>query len=231
MMAGVLALVGGDEFKPGNEEQDRFLLEHRQPGKAYVLATANSKHPDACAQFAINWFGGLGFQVEELRVRSPEDAASPKVAEQARAGGFFYLAGGNPRRVADILRGSAVWSAIRKAWQEGAALAGSSAGAMAFGRWTLDPNSQKPYDALNLLEDAAILPHYSQFGKSWIPKARKALDPQAWLLGLDERTALVHDGKDWRVMGPGEVHVLQGDRDAAFRRPDKPKLRIHLSEL
>lgn len=230
-MAGALALIGGDEFKPGNEEQDRYLLERRKPGPAYVLATANSKHPDACADFAIRWFASLGAEVEELKVRSAADAAAPAVVEQAKAGGFFYLAGGNPRRVADILRGSAVWTAIHKAWQGGAALAGSSAGAMALGRWTLDPTSQQPYEALDLLPDAAVLPHYSQYGQGWIPAARRALGPQAWLLGLDERTALVHDGQAWRVMGPGEVHVLQGDRDAVFRRPDKPRLRIQLNLL
>jgi len=202
-MTGALALVGGDEFKPGNEEQDRFLLQKRGPGPAYVLATANEKHPDACAAFAIRWFASLGAEVQELRVRGAEDAARPTVVSQAQAGGFFYLAGGNPRRVADILRGSPVWAAIHKAWQAGAALGGSSAGAMAFGRWTLDPKSQKPFDGLNLLEDLAVLPHYAQFGKSWIPAARRALGPQAWLLGLDEQTALVHDGKEWKVMGPG----------------------------
>ena len=33
---GVLALVGGDEFNPGNEEQDRMLAEAAKPGPAFV---------------------------------------------------------------------------------------------------------------------------------------------------------------------------------------------------
>ncbi len=224
----MLALIGGAEFKPGNEEQDRFLLQHRAKGPAYVLVTANSKHPDMAAQMAIRWFASLGHEVAELRVRSAEDAASPARVTEAKAGGFFYLAGGNPQRVVEILRGSPVWAAVKMAWKGGAALAGSSAGAMAFGRWTLDPSSKQPHDALDLLADAAVLPHYSEYGKSWLPAARKALGPQAWLLGLDEQTALVHDGQTWKVMGPGEVHVLQGDRDAAFRRGNEPRLRIQL---
>lgn len=224
-MTGPLALIGGAEFKPGNEEQDRLLLTHRRKGPAYVLVTANSKHPDMAAQMAIRWFASLGHEVVELPVRNREDAQR---TELAQGGGFFYLAGGNPQRVVDILRGSPVWAAIKAAWKGGAALAGSSAGSMAFGRWTLDPSTKQPHDALDLLADAAVLPHYSQYGKSWLPAARQALGPQAWLLGLDEQTALVHDGRVWKVMGPGEVHVLQGDRDAAFRRGDEPRLRIQL---
>ena len=38
--SGPLALVGGDELNPGNEPQDRVLIDAAGGGPAYVLATA-----------------------------------------------------------------------------------------------------------------------------------------------------------------------------------------------
>jgi len=43
LTTGFLALVGGDEFKPGNEGHDRLLVEHRAAGPAYVVATAAAR--------------------------------------------------------------------------------------------------------------------------------------------------------------------------------------------
>ena len=43
---GPLALVGGDELHPGNEPQDRILVEAAGSGPAFVLATAAGRqHP------------------------------------------------------------------------------------------------------------------------------------------------------------------------------------------
>src|SRR5205085_712826 len=76
-------------------------------------------------------------ELHELRVLTRTDAGSEQLAAEAAKGRLFYLVGGDPGHVAQTLRGSRVWEAILSAWQAGAALAGSSAGAMALGEWTL----------------------------------------------------------------------------------------------
>jgi cyanophycinase len=137
-MAGPLALVGGDELHPGNEPQDRLLVEAAGGGPGYVVATAAARQrPELAVAHARSWFGALGLDVEELPVRTRPQARSAELAERAAGGTFFYLVGGDPGLVADVLRGSAVWEAIGSAWRGGAALAGSSAGAMAMAAWTL----------------------------------------------------------------------------------------------
>lgn len=231
MSRGCLALVGGDEFKPGNEEQDRFLLRQRGPGPAYVLTTANGKHPGLAADFAIRWFASLGADLTELPVREAEDAHCPELVGRAGQAGLFYLAGGDPERVVTILKGTPVWQAMVGAWRNGAALAGSSAGAMAFGRWSLvagPDGPRRPIGALDLLADAAVLPHYETFGHTWLAPAQERLGAGAWLLGLDERTALVHGPSGWQVMGPGRVSVIQGDQQAEFRSGARPVLNLRL---
>ena len=210
---GLLVLNGGDEFKPGNEQQDRQLVAHAGAGPAYVVPTAAARQgPDQAVATARRWFGGLGLQVRELPILKRSDAASAEVLALAVEGGLFYLVGGDPGLVASVLRGSAAWAAMVRAWSGGAALAGSSAGAMALCEATLvratwpDRRRRRPAPALGLVPGTAVLPHYDTFGQRWIESAREAA-PELILLGLDERTAAVWDG-GWRSVGSGAVTVI-----------------------
>jgi cyanophycinase len=222
MTAGPLALVGGDELNPGNEPQDRVLAAAAGDGPAFVLATAAAKHrPDLAVANARRWFAPLGVDVEELPVLTRKHANDAAIAADAAAGRFFYLVGGDPGRTAQVLLGSKVWDAIAGAWRDGAALGGSSAGAMALGEWTLirgrypgdDRRAYRP--ALALVPGVAVVPHFETFGHRWLASA-SADAPRAdvVLLGLDERTAAVWSDGAWRAMGPGAVTVVRGGERA-----------------
>ena len=215
-MSGLLALVGGDEFKPGNEEQDRLMVAAAAKGPAFVVPTAAARGgPGEAVAHATKWFRKLGLELLELPVLKRSDAMKESVVEDARRGGFFYLVGGDPGLVAQVLRASPVWQAIFDAWRGGAVLAGSSAGAMALCSHTLVratwPNrfNRRPADALCVMPATAVLPHFDTFGHKWIESAREAA-PELTLLGVDERSAAVWAGGTWRAMGPGVVHVVKG---------------------
>jgi cyanophycinase len=219
---GMLALVGGDEFNPGNEEQDRMLAAAARPGPAFVVPTAAARQkPEQSVAHAKAWFRQFGVELEELPVLKRADAKSAAIAERARAGGLFYLVGGDPGWVAEVLRGSAVWAAMFDAWRAGAALAGSSAGAMVLGSHTLVrakwPNhvNRRPAEALGVLPETAVLPHFDTFGHKWIESAQAAA-PDLCLLGIDERSAAVWDGAAWLAAGPGEVTMVNGKKVDRF---------------
>src|SRR5438034_94602 len=111
---------------------------YRITGPADVLATtAGRQRPDLAVRNARAWFEKLELDVEELPAIRRSDVTSPKNAEHARTGRFFYLVGGDPRLVPKTLADTPLWDAVVQAWRKGAALAGSSAGAMALGEWTL----------------------------------------------------------------------------------------------
>jgi cyanophycinase len=212
---GPLALVGGDELGPGNEPQDRILAAAARGGPAFVIATAAARQrPDLAVANARRWFGGLGLEVEELPLTKRTQAVSVDTATKARGGRFFYLVGGDPGLVPKILAGTPTWDAIVAAWRDGAALAGSSAGAMALGSWTLirdrmpGDDRRRYRDALGLVSNVAVIPHLSTFGKRWIPSALEAAPDGAILLGIDERTAALFADGAWRVGGAGTVAVV-----------------------
>ena len=224
-MAGYLALVGGDEFKRGNEDQDQLLAEHRSPGPAYVVATAAARQrPDLAVATAQRWFKGLGLDVIELPVLKRSDASASTNVELAEQGGFFYLTGGDPGLVADVLRNSPVWRAIVAAWQRGAALAGSSAGAMVMGEWTLVRKAYPGHaerrckPALGLVRRVAVAPHFETFGHRWVDSV--LAEPPAKdmvILGIDERSAAVWDGRAWGARGPGSVTIVTRSDRRVFR--------------
>lgn len=223
-MPGILVLNGGDEFKPGNEEQDGILAAAAASGPAYVVPTAAARQgPEQAVGHATRWFEQFRLPLRELGVLKRSDANSRELAEMARGGGLFYLVGGDPGLVAQVLAGSRVWAAMFEAWLDGAALAGSSAGAMALCAHTLiratwpDRTQRRPHDALGVVPRTAVLPHYDTFGHKWIESARREL-PGVTLLGIDERTAAVWHDETWTAAGPGGVTVVDGDRRRAFRR-------------
>jgi cyanophycinase len=213
---GPVALVGGDELNPGNEPQDEVLVAAASGGPAFVLATAAGRQrPDLAVRNASAWFKGLGLDVEELPAIRRSDVTSPKNAERARTGRFFYLVGGDPGLVPKTLADTPLWSAIVEAWREGAALAGSSAGAMALGEWTLI-RDRRPGDALrryrpalSIVRRIAVIPHFDRFGERWVDGALAgAPRDDVVLVAVDERSAALWRDGVWQAFGPGSVTIV-----------------------
>src|SRR4029077_15024086 len=147
---------------------------------------AARQEPHRAAANARRRFAELGLQVEELPATTRRAVASREGVEAARAARFFYLVGGDPGIVPDMLSDSPLWEAVVAAWEEGAALAGSSAGAMAMVAWTLirqrHPGDErrrfKP--ALGLVPGIAVIPHFDTFGHRWVESAlASAPEPDA----------------------------------------------------
>jgi cyanophycinase len=221
---GPLALVGGDELKPGNEPQDEALARAAGDGPAFVLATAAGRQrPEVAVANAVRWFASLGLAVEELPATRRSDAKDSANAARARQGRFFYLVGGGPGLVPKTLAGTPLWEAIAEAWRSGAALAGSSAGAMALGEWTLvrermpGDDRRRYLPALGLVPRLAVLPHFETFGHRWVESAERAAPrSDVVLIGVDERTAALHVDCAWRALGDGGVTVIAGGERRRF---------------
>ena len=86
IVSGILLLNGGDEFRPGNEPQDRELVAASGPGPAYVVPTAaRRQRPEMAVATARAWFAGLGVDLEELPVYTRSDAGSTELTARAAA--------------------------------------------------------------------------------------------------------------------------------------------------
>ena len=215
MTTGPLALVGGGEWNEGCTF-DAELLEASGAGEVLVLPTAAAfEHPDRAVASATRWFEGLGAGVRPLMVLGRHDAEDPANAAVVRDARFVYIGGGSPLHLRSVLKDSAVWDALVWAWNGGAVLAGSSAGAMVLTDPMVDPRGGAFTVGLGLVAQVAVIPHYDSWSHD---KARRTLDlAQSGLavVGIDERTALLRDSDGgWRAAGAGRVSVWVDGQEA-----------------
>ncbi len=213
---GPLALVGSGEYLPQMADIEGSLIAGR-PRRYVQIATAAVPDGEATVERWHNLGRAqaerLGVEPVILDVKSRDDAQSAEVAKLVEGAGLIYLSGGHPGFLAETLRDTAVWSAIVEAWRNGAALAGCSAGAMAFSAWV--PSLRHPREGgtqgLGLLPHVRAIPHFDAF-VSRIPDMMTRFllphDPAITVLGVDEETALVGGPSEWVVKGKSSVWRL-----------------------
>jgi cyanophycinase len=207
-MAGTLALVGGAEWRRGCEF-DRDLLTASSTDEVLVLPTgAAFEQPERTLEAATRWFAELGASVRPHRVLTRPDALDPANAEPIRSAAFVYLAGSSPMHLRSVLKDSPVWDALVETWQDGATLAGTSAGAMVLCDPMVDPRGGALTLGLGLLTQLAVIPHHDTWSEDKAKRTVKIAPPGLPLAGIDERSALVRSPNGtWSAAGAGSVTV------------------------
>lgn len=215
-MAGYLLLEGGAEFGGRMAEPDRRAITLAGGPDAPISIIPTAAAPDnndrRAGRNGVGWFRSLGArQVEALPLIDRASANDPGIADALRHSRLIYLLGGFPGYLGETLKHSASWEAMLEAYEQGAVIAGSSAGAMVLCQHYFDPAQRQVLEGLSLLPNTCVLPHYNTFGKHWVRELSTLL-PNAVLLGIDERTGMLDDGEagrktDWHVYGQGEVTI------------------------
>ena len=205
-MAGLLALVGGMEWRDGCTF-DRELLESSGGGEVLVLPTAAAyEHPQRAVDTASQWFSNIGGTVRGLDVLMRPDAESEENAAIVRDARFIYLGGGSPMHLRSVLKDSLVWQAIIHAWDNGAVLAGSSAGAMVLCDPMVDPRGGAFTVGLGLVNSLAVIPHANTWSQEKAMRTYGLAPKGVTIVALDEQTAIIRspeDGGTWRSAGVG----------------------------
>jgi cyanophycinase len=208
---GYLLLEGGAEFGGRMREPDLRAIElaggFNAPLRIIPTAAAPDDNHDNAGSNGVRWFNGLGASdVVSLTLIDKASANDKGIANSLRDAKLIYMLGGFTHYLAQTLKDSLAWQAVVEAYQNGAVIAGSSAGAMVMCEFYHDPASKKIVEGLNLIPNALVLPHHNTFGKRWAPRFLTQI-PNVTLLGIDELTGMVDDGENnsWNVYGAGEV--------------------------
>jgi cyanophycinase len=221
---GFLVLEGGAEFGGLMSEPDRLALD-RAGGRdisVRILPTAaapDSNHARAGAN-GTRWFRSLGAtNVAVVNVIDRASANDSALARELRSAKLIYLLGGFPAYTAQTLANSLAWQAALDAYNEGAIIVGSSAGAMILCEHFYDPYEGKFLNGLNLLPNTCVIPHHKSAPHSWANKLLQQL-PGVTLIGIAEQTGVLDDGSSraWTVHGRGDVSLYQGGTIQRFKR-------------
>jgi cyanophycinase len=208
-MTGTLALVGGGEFTEACAAFDADLLAQSGGNEVVVLPTAAAfEHADRVGERASALFAGLGATVRVLPVLHRAEAENPEFADVVAGARFIYVADGSPLHLRSVFKDSSLFKAIRSAWEGGAVLTASGAGATVLCDPMVDPRGGAYTVGLGLIENLAIFPYHGTAANHLRERSLDLLSPHALLVGIDEATALVRapDGS-WRAAGTGAVTV------------------------
>ena len=213
-----IALVGGDEFRPGCLEMDRAILAStgsERPRVAIVPTAAAAQGPDKAASNGVAHFSALGADAYPLMVLGPAQANNEEFLTPLHSSDVVYLTGGDPTHLLDTLRGSRLLDILLGTPDRGAVLAGSSAGAMVLGSWM---RFRRWADALGVVANVAVLPHHEGSDSDRVAaELERDGPPGALVLGIDAETACYGVGDEWEVLGSGSVTLYSG---GAWRRYD-----------
>jgi cyanophycinase len=214
-MPGALALVGGGEFTIGCSF-DAGLWAQSGAAEVLVLPTgAAYEHPQRLVEQAVSWFAALGATARGLDVVGRPQALDVANVEEVRRARFLYLVGGSPMHLRSVLKDTPVWDALCEAWDGGAVLAGSSAGAMVLCDPMVDPRGGAYTLGLGLLANVAVIPAHDHWSADAAERTLKMSPPELVVVGIDERTALIRDPDgSWRTEGVGSVAVFRGGQPA-----------------
>ncbi|HCI78176.1 MAG TPA: hypothetical protein DHW02_00630 [Ktedonobacter sp.] len=213
VMAGYLVLEGGAEFGGKMADPDRRAIELADGFDAPICIIPTAAAPDNNHQRAgrngTNWFRSLGAtNVEVVPLIDTASANNEQIAAILREAKLIYMLGGFTGYLGETLKGSVCWQAAVSAYEHGAVIAGSSAGAMVMCQYYFDPGKSKVVEGLRLVPNACVLPHHNTFGKGWASRLSTLL-PDATLIGIDEGTGMIDDStgseSEWHVYGKGVV--------------------------
>lgn len=233
MGVGNLALVGSGEYTEKMLELENKLIEagnqNKKLGPFVQFATAAGLE----SKESIFYWQALGNeQAKRLGVKSKfievfnrEDALDNKWLSEIEGASLIYFSGGNPKHLAESLKGTKLWEKIIYEFSTGTSLAGCSAGAMIMGSEIAFPVIKKHEisNGLGLISKLAILPHYDRyFGK--IPNLIKNLmftrNHEINVVGIDENSALVFAESAWKSVGQGGVHLISDSPNSSFYNED-----------
>ncbi len=214
---GLLMAMGGAVALEGAAMECFFAACQARPAPVIVLPTASAL-ADAGSELAAA-LNGRGIPAQVLPVRSREQAEDVALAQAVRQAGAIFLTGGNQMRLTALLGGTALHAAMLTAWQAGAVVAGTSAGAaalsalmIAYGRAGQLPAQGMAQLApgLGFRQDLVFDQHFRQRNRLGRLMYAVALNPGLLGVGVDENTVAVLDGQMLRVAGAGSVTLVDG---------------------
>jgi hypothetical protein len=201
----------------------RLIERHPRPGddpvRLVVLQTPLASPDPAQVDIVKRQFCGHGVPIEtqDGGVQTRDDAADPAAIARIDRADLVLVSGGNPERMAAVVRGTPVEDALRRVVLRGGMVGGGSAGAMVWSRGLAAGAASAPSGIeplLGWLPGLVVAPHFGIYPIApW-----RALFPDATILGLpDGAVALIESDPAGCLritsLGDAIIHVLPPGAD------------------
>jgi cyanophycinase len=215
---GRLILIGGGE----DREDDMVILREvasRAKGGRLAVVTAASAEPDEMWKLYRRVFLDLGVKdVVHVAVDRRDDAYDEARIKLLDAAQVIFFTGGDQVRITAQLGGAPMCDTLRKVYERGGTLAGTSAGTSCMSETMLvaggGEQSHKVKDGLQMapglgfVTNVIIDQHFAERGRIGRLLGAVAQNPRILGVGIDEDTAILLEDGRFRVFGGGAVYVI-----------------------
>lgn len=219
---GNLLIIGGAEDKESDCLILRRFVELAGGKNANIaIVTTATEYPREVGNQYCKLLYNLGaHRAEALFITKREDAEDSRIAQQIKQCTGIFFTGGDQLRITSIIGGSKTDEAIRRAYEEGVVIAGTSAGASIMSDTmiveggsadTAKKCALNMAHGMGLLEEVVIDQHFAQRGR--INRLLSAVGQNPYILGvgIDEDTAIVvNPYGTFEVIGSQTVTVIDG---------------------
>ncbi|MFP5502811.1 MAG: cyanophycinase [Candidatus Sericytochromatia bacterium] len=233
---GRLVAIGGGTEDPALLKEV-LALAKGEASRVAILNTASSD-PDRSGPAYQRFFQSLGVKEAMLvPLLGREQAYQPAVLDAIGRADLIYVTGGNQIRLAQAVHDTPAHGALLAAFQRGAVIAGTSAGAMVWGPRYLAAGTSdgalKGQDldmrpGLGLVPQLVLDTHFAREARLGRLLVATSQSPGTLGVGVDERTAAVITAEGVRVLGHGRVTVL--DLKEA-KLPPKPAATFSIRDV
>jgi cyanophycinase len=231
-----LIAVGGGEMSESVEVLDQIIRHmHGKPDARMAVMTIATSDSEGAADKYNALFRSIGIKhVDIVNVSQREDAFAGSSLKKISAAEGIFFTGGDQLNITSLMGGSPLHNSLYNRLQEGVMIVGTSAGAaMMSSSMIISGKSDSPprvggveiAPGMDLVKDSIIDSHFSQRGRHGRLLTAIAHYPQALGIGIDERTAIMMQNGEFKVIGEGTVTVMDGSQmrhtDLPYRKDDE----------
>ena len=219
-MTGWLALVGGHEWTDGCRAIDELLLKETSAKDVLVVPTAAAyEHPQRTIDAAKAYFGEFGVKVKALDVLARPAASDKANVKAVKAAKLVYFGDGSSLHLRSVFKDSPVWDALVDVWNDGAAVAGTGAGAMVLGDPMVDPRGGAFTLGLGLVPSMAAMTTTHEWHHETKRRTIQLATKGVPLVAVDDATAVMRSPKgEWSVVGVGAATVYLDSEEVPLSR-------------
>lgn len=222
---GKLFIIGGGNRTEAMLNELADLAGIRSEGYMFVLPMSSSE-PDSAILWAKDDFSITGIKnITGFNFKKGAAIPQEKI-DSLRNAKLIYISGGDQSRFMDVVLSTPIYDAIHEAYQKGAVISGTSAGAAVMSRKMITGNQIKHTDAdagfttieadnieiregLGMLTDVIIDQHFIKRQRLNRLVAASIENPDQLCVGIDESTAIIVDGNTATVTGISQVIVIK----------------------
>ncbi|MEW1953638.1 cyanophycinase [Terrabacter sp. NPDC080008] len=224
-------VIGGAEDRIGRSVVlKRFVrLAGGHRGHIVLIPTASSFAGEVSESYRDVFTRLRGGDMTVVHPETRRDADDPDMVAALDAATGVFLTGGSQVKLAQNIVGTPVGDAVVRAYQRGAVVAGTSAGASIMSRFMISlgeegltprQRASQVSAGLGLVEDVIIDQHFDQRGRYGRLMSMVAASPNLLGMGIDENTAgEIRDGRTMSVIGAGSIFIVNA-RNAITDAPD-----------